>query len=326
MLNLNYIGYFLILIVAGMLYEKFQQKYKQQDEVDNNLLIQKFLLNKDTNLGGKPLLWVHSTHTVNARYWPSFYSRNTSDLNQPYIPLCVKSIIKHNSNSFNVLIIDDSAFEKLIPGWNINMNNISDPVKSHIRTMGLMKLLYYYGGLLCPNSYVAMKDLRPLYDTKMMESDCFAAELPNRSVTYMNQSIIFSPEMIGCKQHSKTMKSLIGYLEQLNSIDYTSDIEFLGLVNRELTILRNNGSLGVISGKQVGVLKSNCQLVQIEELMGNQYISLDSNLYGIVLPAREILERTKYNWFARMSSAQVLDSDTMAGKYILLALGNTQSE
>ena len=322
----NSIGYFLILIIAGMLYDKYQQKHNRQVDIDTEQLIRKFLLNKDSDLGGKPLLWIHNTYTVNARNWPSFYSRDTSELNQPYIPLCIKTIIRHNSDSFNISIIDDSAFEKLIPGWNIDMNSLGDPVKAHIRTLGLMKLLYYYGGMLCPNSFVALRDLRPLYNSRVAETGCFAAELPNKSVTYIRANVVLSASLIGCEQQSKTMKSLVGYLERLNSTDYTSDVEFLGLVGRELTVLRNEGLLGVVPGGQIGVLNSDCRLVPIEELLGNQYIELVDKVYGVMLPARDILLRTKYNWFARMSAAQVLESDTMAGKYILFALGSTQPQ
>jgi len=53
--------------------------------------------------------------------------------------------------------------------------------------------------------------------------------------------------------------------------------------------------------------------------MSQGYIDLYSNAYGILIPAYEILNRTNYEWFARLSPQQVLKSDTIIGKYILLA-------
>ena len=77
----------------------------------------------------KPLLWIHVDYKQNARNWLSFYSRNTTNLNQAYQYLTIKSIIDKCSDHFNVCIIDDTTFHKIIPGWTIQMNNISDPIK-----------------------------------------------------------------------------------------------------------------------------------------------------------------------------------------------------
>ena len=46
-------------------------------------------------------------------------------------------------------------------------------------------------------------------------------------------------------------------------------------------------------------------------------------MYGIWIPSNTILNRTNYEWFARMSKEQVLKGNTILSKYILLALGPT---
>jgi len=38
----------------------------------------------------------------------------------------------------------------------------------------------------------------------------------------------------------------------------------------------------------------------------------------LYIPADEILKRNNYNWFARLSAKQALDSDTTIGKYLLI--------
>ena len=53
--------------------------------------------------------------------------------------------------------------------------------------------------------------------------------------------------------------------------------------------------------------------------MGNSYIDVSPNAIGVYLPDKDILRRTKYQWFARLSATQVVASDTMAGKILMLA-------
>ena len=82
---IRYITTFVILTVLGVLYERYKIKYQPDEELSKYDLIKKYLLNGSDNLGGKPILWIHATHEINARNWGSFYSRNNIKLNQPYL-------------------------------------------------------------------------------------------------------------------------------------------------------------------------------------------------------------------------------------------------
>ena len=42
---------------------------------------------------------------------------------------------------------------------------------------------------------------------------------------------------------------------------------------------------------------------------------------GILIPADEILSRTAYSWFARMSEKEALTSNTILGNYLLISSG-----
>jgi hypothetical protein len=57
----------------------------------------------------------------------------------------------------------------------------------------------------------------------------------------------------------------------------------------------------------------------IDDLLSNDYIDIYSNTYGIYIPANEVLKRRHYEWFARMSPTQVLESPIIISKYLLLA-------
>ena len=112
---IRYISILIILTVLGVLYEKYKLKFMPDEELQKYDLIKKYLLNGDEDLGGKPILWIHSTHEINARNWPNFFSRNTTNLNQPYILSCLETIVKNCGESFNICLIDDSSFLKLLP-------------------------------------------------------------------------------------------------------------------------------------------------------------------------------------------------------------------
>ena len=148
---------FFVLIVLGFLYKRFEDKRLREEEGETYEAIKNYLLD-DITLGKskKPILWIHVPHAYNSRNWMSFGSRSSFDLNQPYLYLTVRSIIKQCEDSFTICIVDDFSFQKLIPNWNIDMTCIAEPILSNIRMLGLSKLLYIYGGLICPISFICL--------------------------------------------------------------------------------------------------------------------------------------------------------------------------
>jgi len=52
--------------------------------------------------------------------------------------------------------------------------------------------------------------------------------------------------------------------------------------------------------------------------MGNTFLNLCDKVQGLYIPADEILKRTAYQWFARQSAKQALNSNTVIGKYLLI--------
>ena len=155
----RYVSVIIILTVLGVLYEKYKLKFMPDEKLEKYDLIKKYLLNGDEDLGGKPILWIHTTHEVNARNWSSFYSRNTTKLNQPYILSCLETIVKSCGESFNICLIDDNSFSKLLPKWDIQVRKLSNPIRSHVRTLAMANLLHSYGGMQIPDSTIVLKDL-----------------------------------------------------------------------------------------------------------------------------------------------------------------------
>ena len=151
-----------LILLFGIRYAYDKWNYSQ--EQDKNLvdydIVRKYLLDEKT-LGKvkKPILWIHISYSINARKWENFNSRNTYNLNQPYLYLTIKSIINHCGADFHICLIDDKAIQKLLPLWNINLQNKASPIREHLRGLALTKILYNYGGMLVPASFVCLNSL-----------------------------------------------------------------------------------------------------------------------------------------------------------------------
>ena len=318
----NYIMLFVCLIVLAFLYNRFEDKLKREETSENYDAIQKYLLD-DTTLAKskKPILWIHVPYEYNSRKWLSFGSRSSLDLNQPYLYLTVKSIIDMCGSSFTICIIDDNAFDKLIPDWSIDLNLISSPIVDNVRKLGMMKLMYKYGGMVCPLSFLCIKDLIGLYKKGTRNDKMFVGEKTNRNIT--SSSYDFYPDLnfCGAPKNNTTVGSLIDFIQRTISNDSTAESEFLGVFNRWCNARIKSGDIVMINGVEIGTKTVDEQQITVEDLMSNNYLNLYTGTYGILIPADEIVKRRKYEWFARLSSKQVLESNTILGNYFLVNMG-----
>ena len=75
--------------------------------------------------------------------------------------------------------------------------------------------------------------------------------------------------------------------------------------------------MALLSGKLIGTIDIKNKPIIIDDLLGEKFIDFDNNLFGIYIPGDEILARSKYAWFARLSTKQVLENNTILGKHFL---------
>ena len=316
---------FFILIVLGFFYKRFEDKRMREESGDTYEAIQKYLLD-DVTLGKskKPILWIHVPYEYNSRNWLSFGSRSSFDLNQPYLYLTVRSILKQCDDSFTICIIDDTSFKRLIPGWNINMTTISDPILSNMRMLGLMKLLYIYGGLISPISFVCLKNLHGLYEKGIRGEKMFVCETVDRNSTSTDLDFFPNFSFCGAPRECETVRELCSFIERTASHDYTAETKFLGNYDKWCKQRIENGTMNMIEGVEIGTKTIDERPIILDDLMSNHYLDLYQGTYGILIPADEILNRRKYEWFARLSQKQVMESDTIIGNYLLLANSSEQ--
>jgi hypothetical protein len=318
---------FFILIILGFFYKRFEDNRIREENRDNYDAIQKYLLD-DVTLGKskKPILWIHVPHDYNSRKWLSFGSRSSFELNQPYLYLTVRSIIKHCEDSFTICIFDDNSFAKLIPGWNVDMTRISDPILSNMRTLGMMKLLYIYGGLHCPISFLCMKDLTGLYTKGTRANKMFICETIDRNSTSSYRNFYPNISFCGAPKECETVKEFCSYIQTISSHDHTAESKFLGQYDRWCMKNVEEGRINLIEGVEIGTKTIDDKQIILDDLMSNNYLNLYKGTNGILIPSNEMLSRLQYGWFVRSSHRQVLESNTIIGNYLLLSVGPVEEQ
>ncbi len=316
----KYIFTIITMTLIGILYEKYKDTELSDEDARNYELVKKYLLNDSSLAQSKrPLLWVHMTYDVNARWWPTFSSRNTNCLNQPYKFLTLKSIIDKCGNDFNICLIDDDTFSKILPGWTVNLNMVAEPIRGKIRQLALARVLHAFGGMLVPSSFICFQNLIDVYETNTSSNCMFVGELIDRGSTSQQVDFFPSTKLMGCTRGCPMMSEYIQYLENMNSTDHTAESNFLGDYGRWCFDKILKGDLNVVTADKLGVKDTRGNPVTIEALMGDGYIDLPNSALGLYVPDDEILKRTKFQWFARLSAKQALESETQIGKYLLIS-------
>lgn len=326
----HYLFAFSVIVVASYFANKVKNSFQDNDEYE---LIKKYLLNDSPLYGfNKPKIWIHTKYEINARKWKSFYSRNSTDLNEPYIHLTIKTIINHCGNDFNICLIDDETFSKLIPSWDIDLKSVAEPFKSRYRELGMLKLVYYYGGMVVPNSFLCSRNLKDLYYEGTSSGLPFFCEKVNHSVNNAarKNNLLFSPStfFFGAQKNSEQIKEFIEYLKLRNSNPhFNSEIEFVGDSSEWIVNAINNNKATMIGGEKIGVKTAQRKQVLLDNLMEEDHLSFANDLYGIYLDNDEMLKRTKFNWLGVISSEELLQkNNSIFVKYLKASIVDSTSE
>ena len=318
-----------IVFIASYFANNMKQSFESNDEYE---LIRKYLLNDSPLYGyNRPKLWIHSKYELNARKWKDFYSRNTTDMNQPYLHLNIKSFINHCGDDFNVCLIDDESFSKLLPSWDIDLTTVAEPMKSHFRSLGLMQLLYFYGGMVAPNSFLCIKNLKSFYDDNISGNRPFVCETVNRTVNlkHQKQKLLFIPDLyfVGAVKNDPTILELVERLKQSNKNPHFScETDFVGDSSQWCLDAIKQQKLNLVGGEKIGVKTKDRKTILLENLMEEEYLDLSHDAVGIYIPAEEILNRPKFQWFAVMPADQILKSNMIISKYLMASIADSANE
>jgi hypothetical protein len=194
-----------------------------------------------------------------------------------------------------------------------------------MRNYALGMLLYYYGGMLVPCSTIAITDLKPVFDRGVNKHGCFAVEKVNRTSASRYKQFFPTMKIMGCQRKNLIMKEFVKYLEvlALAGRTTTNEDDFLGTTDRWLYHKTATKKMTLIDGKTFGVKTICGKPVYINDLVSDKFIEFDNRyLAAIYIPADELIKRTNYQWFTRLSEKQALKADTLISRQLLISLGN----
>jgi len=314
------VGFYILVITfigiaayTGNYYKNWIASNNYKDEYE---MVKEYLLNDSPLYGyNRPKIWIHSKYEVNARKWKNFQSRNSTDINQPYLFLTIQSIINMCGTNFHICLIDDETFEKLIPTWDIDIHSLAEPLKSQARDIAMLQLVYYYGGMVVPNSFLCTKNLVDIYQRGTLSDKCFVVENHNRVCNLEKEKKVnrFIPDikMMGAKKNNEVVRELIDYLKSCISYPghFSNEREFQGKLSYRLIDCIHEQKMNLIDGETIGIKTKHKKPILLEDLMEEKYLDVVSNdLYGILIPSEEILRRPKYQWFAILPEKDILET------------------
>ena len=110
------------------------------------------------------------------------------------------------------------------------------------------------------------------------------------------------------------------YLMKITERDQTQEMDFTGETTRWWLAKQATSphAVSIIPAEELGVKTTTNKPVLLEELLADIDVPLSPTTAGLYIPEQEILKRSKYQWFARLSPKQVLESHTLIGKYLLV--------
>jgi hypothetical protein len=127
-------------------------------------------------------------------------------------------------------------------------------------------------------------------------------------------------------KRSETLKKLIYFIEYQVSIDYTDQMKFLGKMNDYLLEEIQKHNVYMFDSGYIGA-KTNAGIpIIIDTLMSNNYIELTDTCHGIYIDMYDLLKRTKYEYFPRLSMRQVCEGTSILSKYMLLSCTEASSK
>jgi len=252
----------------------------------------------------------------------------------------------------------------------------------------MVQLLYYYGGLVLPNSFICCKNMLQFYLDGIggeKGNEFFVAERPNRYDDFNHEigKRNFVPDnyIMGSRKECPVVKEYMNYLKRLYQVKdtriltplgpipvfdgivragggesggvsgnvalgvrsgeeasgvpdldgprssesvqafYTNELEFTGEKAQWLWNKIRKEEIGLVGGEYIGVKSREKKVIDLDELMADGFLDVDNEqLFGVYIPADDLLIRTKYAWFAVLPTHQVINTHTIVAKYLKLSI------
>ncbi len=301
-----------VLIIIGFIILLNYNYYinKKKDRIrrlkDETIDIDYFFYDSDKLTNAKKRkLWIHIPHEKNARKWTSFGERNNNDLNQPYILLCIKSIIDHCAQNYDIIIFNDTNMSDILADMDIDLTKLSGSLLDKYREICLLEILYRHGGVIVPPSLFLNNSLHLIDNAYTW----YVTEFRNNTnISHLNT--LPSIKLTGSNEKNEKLRHYIDYLNKILVQDFGESS--LAYNQNYLTV----NSIPTLCGKLIGTIDTFGDTISLDELMSDKKIKLCKTNIGLYIPSEELLHRKIYQWFCYLNEEQVLKANVFISEYM----------
>ena len=272
----------------------------------------------------KPTLWIYLNNSdVNSRSWSDFMDRSSHAINLPFLNLCYKSIVEKNSDVYQIQVIgglQDLAVR--MGGWKalpVPLQNtdavVREPELNWIRAAVLAK----WGGLWVSPATISIKPFGPLPKKRIV---FFGRDT---APTYGNANILPALNVIWSPKPEEWLmieweKAARGRLNRRSG-----GSEFRSDEKSDLSdALRNfSGQYTHLQTAELSRKGAALKRIELEDLLaagteGDIPFTISTDTIYLPIPYPEILQRSAFEWFLRMSENQILESDLVISYFFRL--------
>ena len=263
----------------------------------------------------KPTLWIYLNNSdVNSRSWADYMGRSSHAMNLPFLNLCYKSIVEKNSDIYQIQVIgglQDLAFR--MGGWDalpVPLQNtnavVREPELNWIRAAVLAK----WGGLWVSPAVISIKPFGPLPKKRHVFYGRDTLPTYGSSGIPPALNVIWTPKPSAPlwveweKKARERLDRRSGGSEFRN--DEKSDLA---------DALREFGSECIhLQSAELSRKGPALKRIELEDLLaagteGELPFTILSDTIYLPIPYAEILQRSAFEWFLKMSEDQILESD-----------------
>ena len=286
-------------------------------DINENGILEQYYFQNYINLekNSKKKIFIHIPYEKNERNWDNFYSRSSNKLNIDLCSICIKSVIYHCYNKYDIILYNNNNVRDLIKEQNEkDLCNIKNPnILSGVDLLQWenyckSKILYKFGGIVmepyfffynCPKENILFSnDLKILHHTNEGLSSSENILIP--SINYF----ISSP------RKNETLKLHIMYLEYICVHYYSLDNKHFDKTFEKLY------NLSSYNPKQMGILDIHKNPVQTRDLLSKKEIIFDPTAFCLFINIPFLKKYTQYSWILKMNESQIKDSKTFIGAFI----------
>ena len=272
----------------------------------------------------KPPIWVYlNSSDVNSRSWADFMDRSSRAINLPFLNLCYESIVKHNSDIYRVEVIGGlSDLALRMGGWDClpdslqNPNTVvREPELNWIRSAVLAK----WGGLWVSPATICIKPFGPLPKKRVVFFGTDTGSAYATPLTIPALNVIWCP----VPNHSLWVTWEKKVRERLNRKSGGSEFRNDEKSDLADALSEFKNDCVLMPGVELSRKGTSLKRIELEDLLaagteGDIPFSVPNNTMYVPIPYTEILQRSAFDWFLRMSEDQILNSDLVISYFFKL--------